>query len=186
MMTGSRTRAKVLEYFALNPGARPYLRWLTAWLGVAAPPLRRELERLRTLGFLRRSRDGRRVRYAVQLRRPGFRELQRLVLQTRVVAPLTASLPVEEIRVFGSYARGEAGPDSDLDLCVVAPLKARRLQRRLQVREVLGDIPCPLDVKVYTPEEFRKWKAHPGSFAYEVARNSLPIFVRDAGQQAAG
>lgn len=180
MMTGSRTRAKVLEYFALNPGVRPYLRELAWYLALPAPPVRREVERLSRAGLLRRFPDGRRVRYAVRSLTPEFRALQHMVLQSRIVAPLTARLPVEEVRVFGSYARGEAGPDSDLDLCVVAPMNERRPLRGIRVRRVLGNLPCSMDVKVYTPEEFKRWRTWPGTMVHEIARDSLPLFVRDA------
>jgi uncharacterized protein len=37
----------------------------------------------------------------------------------RAVAALTSKLPVAEVWLFGSAARGEAGPQSDIDLLVV-------------------------------------------------------------------
>ncbi|MBI4659217.1 MAG: nucleotidyltransferase domain-containing protein [Verrucomicrobia bacterium] len=39
----------------------------------------------------------------------------------RIVAALRQTMPVEEIWIFGSCARGEADPGSDLDLLVVLP-----------------------------------------------------------------
>jgi|SRR6266496_1969401 len=42
-------------------------------------------------------------------------------LTERVVAALRAAVPVEEVWLFGSCARGDAKPDSDLDLLVVLP-----------------------------------------------------------------
>ena len=42
-------------------------------------------------------------------------------LLDRIVTALRQAVPVEEIWLFGSCARGEAKPDSDLDLLVVLP-----------------------------------------------------------------
>lgn len=39
----------------------------------------------------------------------------------RIVTALRQSVPLEEIWMFGSCARGEPGPGSDLDLLVVLP-----------------------------------------------------------------
>jgi len=40
---------------------------------------------------------------------------------TEFAAHLRPHLQVDRILLFGSHARGEAGPDSDLDLLVVSP-----------------------------------------------------------------
>ena len=57
------------------------------------------------------------------------------------------------IVVFGSYARGEAGPDSDLDLFIEMESSLRPPERGIAVRRVLRNVRFPLDVFVYTPKE---------------------------------
>jgi predicted nucleotidyltransferase len=49
---------------------------------------------------------------------PGL-QTQRETL-TRCLEAMNRALPVREIYLFGSHARGEARPDSDVDLCIVA------------------------------------------------------------------
>ena len=44
---------------------------------------------------------------------------QREVLR-RCLLAMDAALPIQQVILFGSHARGEAGPDSDVDLCLVA------------------------------------------------------------------
>ena len=39
----------------------------------------------------------------------------------KIVAPIAAQHGVDKIFLFGSYARGNATPSSDVDLCVDAP-----------------------------------------------------------------
>lgn len=66
------------------------------------------------------------------------------------------------IILFGSYARGDARPDSDLDFLVVedGPFDARRSRRAEMTRlwELFFDYFIPMDFLVFTPEEVEKWK----------------------------
>ena len=46
--------------------------------------------------------------------------------------------------MFGSYARGNAGPDSDVDLCIVAEGAERQLDAARKFRDAMDEIwPCP-------------------------------------------
>ncbi len=38
----------------------------------------------------------------------------------RCLEAMNAALPIQQVILFGSHARGDAGPDSDVDLCLVA------------------------------------------------------------------
>jgi len=60
------------------------------------------------------------------------------------------------IMVFGSHARGEAGPDSDLDLFIEMDTPRRPPDRAIEISEVFGLRPWPMDIVVYTPEEVRR------------------------------
>ena len=54
---------------------------------------------------------------------------------------------------FGSRARGDAWPDSDLDLLVVADLSGSLGRRTGTVRKCLLGIDVPIDLVVHTPAE---------------------------------
>ena len=61
----------------------------------------------------------------------------------------------ERIYLFGSAARGEAAPDSDYDFMVVVPDDTPREVRETRaVFKVLNDIDAPIDVLVWTRQEF--------------------------------
>ena len=63
-----------------------------------------------------------------------------------------ATLDVERIILFGSYARGEVGRSTDLDLIVVMRTELRFLDRLdLVYRTAQPTVAC--DFLVYTPEE---------------------------------
>lgn len=59
----------------------------------------------------------------------------------------------EKIILFGSWAWGTPGPDSDLDFLVIQNSGKKRLERQMEIRESLSDFRLPVDVLVYTPKE---------------------------------
>jgi predicted nucleotidyltransferase len=74
-----------------------------------------------------------------------------------MVDRIVARFNPEVIILFGSHARGEGGPDSDVDLLVVLPVDGDKRRMRLEIRGVLRDIRIPKDIVVTTPKEF-KWR----------------------------
>ncbi len=82
-------------------------------------------------------------------------------IQDIVRAVVEASDP-ERIILFGSAARGDVGPDSDVDLLVVEKessfLGGSRWSESSRIRKALWQFPVPIEVLLFTPEEVEKWK----------------------------
>jgi predicted nucleotidyltransferase len=57
------------------------------------------------------------------------------------------------IILFGSHARGDAGPQSDIDLLVVLPVVEDKRKAAVQIRTALADFPVPKDIIVSSPSE---------------------------------
>jgi len=89
----------------------------------------------------------------------------------------------EKVIVFGSYAQGEAGPDSDIDLIVVLDSDAMptiyrdRVRNRLLVRRALDTLnrDYALDVLVYTIPEWKRFQDAGSAFAKEVASQGVEV-----------
>jgi len=64
----------------------------------------------------------------------------------------------ERIVLFGSYARGEAGPDSDVDLLVVMPVSGSCWEKSIEIGAVVNDVPIPKDILVATPYEAERFR----------------------------
>ena len=62
----------------------------------------------------------------------------------------------EKIILFGSWARGEAREDSDLDLLVVLSKVQHKRKAAIEVLRVLNGLPISKDVIVTTPEEIKE------------------------------
>lgn len=92
------------------------------------------------------------------------------VLQ-EMVNVIIAEVDPEQIILFGSRARGEARPDSDVDLLIIErePFGKKRSRRKEAVRlwRALAHFRIPKDILVYSHEEVEKWK---GSINHAVAR----------------
>lgn len=73
-------------------------------------------------------------------------------LRRRIVAALKPT----QIVLFGSHARGEARPDSDVDLLVVHDTDRTNRDVRRQLEQLFLDRRFGLDLIVRTPEEVRR------------------------------
>jgi predicted nucleotidyltransferase len=65
---------------------------------------------------------------------------------------------------FGSYARGDAGVGSDLDLIAVIESSPEPFERRSLAWD-LSSLPVPAELLVYTGEEWERLKQQGGRFA---------------------
>jgi predicted nucleotidyltransferase len=68
---------------------------------------------------------------------------------------LAASNP-EKIVLFGSYARGDFGPDSDLDLLVILDGVDSPRAESVRLRRSLRGLLVPVDILVATPEQVER------------------------------
>jgi len=83
----------------------------------------------------------------------------------------------QRVILFGSWARGEADPDSDLDLLVVLPIKGPRHRVSISLLLVLADLPVAKDVVVLAPDEWERKKDVPGSIAYPAAHEGVVLYA---------
>ncbi len=84
----------------------------------------------------------------------------------------------ERIILFGSHARGEGGPDSDVDLLVVMPVKGSKRETAIQIGVALHDISMPKDILVSTPEEFEWRQEIVGTIERPAARDGKILYAR--------
>src|SRR5881227_1858208 len=59
----------------------------------------------------------------------------------RCLEAMNEVLPLKAVYLFGSHARGDARPDSDVDLCLVADGAERQLQAAQKFRLAMQPIP---------------------------------------------
>ena len=85
---------------------------------------------------------------------------------------------VLRIGYIGSYARGDWGVGSDLDLIVVVERCRQPFWRRTQECD-LGSLPVPTDVLVYTRKEWQALARQGGRFYRTVEQEAVWVYVGD-------
>ena len=84
----------------------------------------------------------------------------------------------DRVILFGSRARGKAGPDSDVDLLVLMPVEGPKHKKQVQIRVALHDIRVPKDIIVTTPEDFEWRKEIPGTIEYPAVKEGKLLYAR--------
>jgi len=94
----------------------------------------------------------------------------------RVVGAATSP---RKVIVFGSYARGDAREDSDLDLLVVEDDVADMPGEYCRVRGAIGAIGTGVDVPIYPLAEFEKRKDWWSTPVYRAVREGKVMHERE-------
>lgn len=82
----------------------------------------------------------------------------------------------QAVILFGSYARNEAGRDSDVDFLVIAESDLPRYKRSRQIHLMFKPYPFPMDILVYTPEEIQKEKESEISFISRALKEGKKLY----------
>ena len=82
------------------------------------------------------------------------------------------------IILFGSHARGDARPESDIDLLVVLPEVANKRLAAIEIRRALADLPVCKDIVVTTPEEITRRGDLVGTVLRSALREGKVLYER--------
>ena len=81
-------------------------------------------------------------------------------------ASLLMSDDVCKIILFGSYARGDANDESDVDLMVVEKHVQSKVKEIVRLRKLLRPLRLPIDMMVVSEQDVNDWGALPGTALY--------------------
>jgi predicted nucleotidyltransferase len=95
-----------------------------------------------------------------------------------VAAAIVQAFAPRRIILFGSHARNEAKPDSDLDLFVEMETELRPPERAAAVSAIFGLRKWSMDVLVYTPDEARRLEQSPTSFVSRIRDEGEVLYER--------
>jgi predicted nucleotidyltransferase len=95
-----------------------------------------------------------------------------------VVARIVEVADPLRIVLFGSRARGDHRPDSDLDLLVFLPDGVDRRAEMRRIGSLLPPRPVGVDLIVTTPALWQRQKDDPGLIYWTAEREGTPIYEK--------
>lgn len=103
------------------------------------------------------------------------------VLQRMADAIVEAADP-EQVILFGSRARGDAGPDSDVDLVVIetepfGPGRGRHAESA-RLSRALAEFRVPKDILVYSRDEVEYWRDSLNNVLARALREGKVLYER--------
>ncbi len=96
----------------------------------------------------------------------------------RIAQTIVERFNPKRIVLFGSHARGDADPESDVDLFVEMESDKRPPERIMEVSRVFGSRDWPMDIVVYTPEETARFRKIRGTLASIVDAEGKVLYER--------
>jgi predicted nucleotidyltransferase len=94
-----------------------------------------------------------------------------------IVNSITAAVPASKIILFGSLTSGQAGPDSDIDLCVLTEDDRRSIDILQEIRAAIYHIANhPVDVIVYKSSDFYDRAGLSTTFENKILHDGLSVY----------
>ncbi len=118
------------------------------------------------------------MRSFVNIREPVNIDMIETTKIDEIVNRIATKFNPEKIILFGSYAANNPNEDSDLDLLIIQESDLPRHKRGFEIRKSLIGAKTPMDIIIYTPNEFINEKDIDFSFINNALQNSKTLYER--------
>jgi len=100
------------------------------------------------------------------------------ILLDEITRRIRAVSDPEQIILFGSFARGDFGPDSDLDLLVVKDEVDSTQAESARIYQALADVALPVDIVVVSTAYVRRYGDLVGTVVRPALREGKVLYAR--------
>lgn len=178
----SKTRKALLRLYFSNPDNEYYLRELERLLDIPVSMIRKELLHLESAEMFSSRKRGNLTFYFLNKFYPLYDEMKSIVFKTiGVNGILKQALEkidgVEKAFIFGSFAKGNEGKASDIDLLVVGSIDEDKLVREIRTVEQL--VKREINYTLYSKREFEERNLKKDSFIMDIMKNPKIILIGD-------
>lgn len=176
----SKIRKLLVSTFFSQPKNRFYTRQLQKLLNInSAGTLHRELEKLESMHIIVSHREANLRYFVLDQSNPFFEELNSIISKTvgfeaRIRASIKNLTGLKLAFVYGSYAKGEAGPASDIDIFLIGDIDISELN--VTLTELEKHFKKEINYSAFTVEEYIEEASKKGGFIQRVL-NAPKIFI---------
>jgi len=159
-LISSKIRVEILKILALNPDSQYNINELSRKAVFSPRGVEKELKNLLAGGILKKEVSGNQHRYQLDPNCPIYFEIKNLIVKTVGITDVIkhalepVSHDIEHAFIFGSFASGDYGNDSDIDLFLVTAISG------LKLAELLGDLQNrfgrSINISQFTSDEFKQ------------------------------
>jgi len=171
-LISSKIRIELLKILVMDSNGAFNINELSRRIGCTPRGVEKELKNLLSGGILKRNIMGNQHRYRLDASCPILSEIKGMIIKTVGVAHLIreklkpAENKIAYAFVFGSFASGDYGNESDVDLFMVTEATG------LEIAELIGDLQNELgraiNVSQFSPEELDRRKQNNDHFISQV------------------
>lgn len=175
------TKRKILALFFLNPDKEYYFSEVARLTGTRQGVIQRELQSLTEAEILTSEKRGRQKFYSVNRKLPIFQDLRNIIFKSygviskirEALVPLGQQISIAF--VYGSFARGEEGSNSDVDLFVIGEIGLDDLVSTLsEVEQAMGR---EINPALFSATEFTKKWSQKNHFIRSMANTEKEIII---------
>lgn len=154
----SKIRQKILAGFFADESRKFYINEMARLVNTSQGTCRRELNKLVEIGLLASSRTGNLQYYEINKKTPFYNEFRNIIQKTiGIEAILNGKLQglkgITFAFIFGSYAKNEFKPESDIDIVIIGTISEVRLARIF--RDVESETGREINYHIYSLQEFK-------------------------------
>ncbi len=178
LLIPSKTRIRLLTLFLLNPGRAYYIREIERMTGEHYAAIYGELANLASFGILFGERKGKQMYYSVNQDHFLYHDLQQIVLKTEGVAK-TLREQLQDLQgisclfIYGSFAAGTAGKESDIDLFIVGDVEEEEIITAVHAAEMI--LQREINYTLMSEIEYRKRQRDQDPFVTNVLQEPRVI-----------
>lgn len=178
----SHRQAEVLRLLFLQPQEEWTIQRLADATDAPYPSVARELQRLSGAGLIEQRRVGRMAIYSPAEDSPLYEPLLELVrrglgLESELRERLKEIEGIEAAAIFGSWARADLRPTSDIDVVVVGHIDFGAVSAAVEdLQERFGR---EINIVAFTPEELRNELIQGSGFVQELLRTEPHVLLGD-------
>jgi len=185
-LISSRIRVGLLKVLVLNPESSFHINELSRLTGFSLKGVAKELKNLLSGGILKKEVIGNQHRYQLDSQCPINREIKWIILKTVGLSDIIKEAlgpvrkKIELSFIYGSFASGDYGNESDVDLFVVSKVGGVKLAKLLG--PVQNETGRPINISQFSPAEYKQRKKRKDHFLMRVLQGPRIAIIGDADE----